>query len=202
MSVFSDLVIHPFRSDLEAWAAQGWCGPHPSSRTALRLLLRHAGLRATAMHRLAHWASVASVPAIPMLLQALNLALHGIELTPAVPIGPGLYLAHTTGTTLNARRIGSRVELQGGITVGQRNGSSPPTIEDGALLGAGCRIIGAVTIGPDARIGANAVVLMDVPAGATAVGVPARLIASGKPGVPPAPDEERRAAPPSSAPLA
>jgi len=116
-----------------------------------------------------------------MLLQAVNLGLHGIELTPSVPIGPGFYLAHTTGTVVNATRIGAHVQMQGGITIGQRTGEGFPVIEDGVLLGAGCRVLGAITLAPGARIGANAVVLTDVGPGCTAVGIPARVLAAGTP---------------------
>jgi len=173
---FRQLVLQPFASDVEAWASHGWCVARPSTRRTVALLAQQAGLRATLIHRVAHWATVVEVRGLPMLLQAINLWLHGIELTPSVEIGPGLYLAHTTGSVVNAHHIGSHVELQGGITIGQRNADGFPTIEDHALLGAGCRIIGHLTIGARARIGANAVVLGNVPPGCTAIGVPARIV--------------------------
>ena len=83
-------------------------------------VVAHAGLRATLIHRVGHWASMSGIPWLPTALSQLNLMLHGIELGPSVPIGPGLYMPHTTGSVVHARRIGSNVTLQGGITVGMR----------------------------------------------------------------------------------
>lgn len=107
-------------------------------------------------------------------LSAVNVALHGLEITPAVPVGPGLYLAHTVGTVVNAERIGANVQLQGGLTIGQRRGDGFPVIEDGVMVAAGARVLGRITVGSRAVIGANAVVVSDVPPGATMVGIPAR----------------------------
>lgn len=124
--------------------------------------------------RIAHWCSRSKIPGLPTLLSTLNTALHGIEITPSMSIGPGLYLAHTVGTVINARRIGAGVQLQGGLTIGQRRGDGFPVIEDGVLIAAGARVLGPIIVGVGAVIGANAVVVHDVEAGATMVGVPAR----------------------------
>lgn len=107
-------------------------------------------------------------------LSAVNVALHGLEIPPGVPVGAGLYLAHTVGTVVNAERIGANVELQGGLTIGQRRGDGFPVIEDGVMVAAGARVLGRITVGSGAVIGANAVVVSDVPPGATMVGIPAR----------------------------
>ncbi len=139
-------------------------------------VVAHAGLRATLIHRVGHWASMSGIPWLPTALSQLNLMLHGIELGPSVPIGPGLYMPHTTGSVVHARRIGSNVTLQGGITVGMRGVQEFPTISDGVVLCAGCRVLGAVTVGEHAVVGANAVVIEDVPMHTTAVGVPARCL--------------------------
>lgn len=178
MGRFNELVRQAFAADCEAWAVRGWSSPNPGPLTKCAMLIRYAGLRATLLHRVAHWACIVHVPGVPMTLQALNLWFHGIELTPRVPIGPGLYLVHTTGSVITAVEIGASVEIQGGITVGQRNQVDFPVIEDDVVLGAGCRVLGGITLGRGARVGANAVVLQDVPAGCTAVGVPARVLRS------------------------
>jgi serine O-acetyltransferase len=109
-------------------------------------------------------------------LTAVNGALHGLDLPPSVAIGGGLYLPHPVGTVITAESIGNDVEIQSGVTVGMRNTAEFPRIEDGAFLGTGCKVLGAVTIGRGARIGANAVVVHSVPQDKTAVGVPARVI--------------------------
>jgi serine O-acetyltransferase len=91
-------------------------------------------------------------------------------------IGPGLFVAHGHSTTLAAERIGANCYVHQGVTIGwDYRSERAPIIEDDVFIGAGAVIVGAVTIGKGARIGSNAVVLCDVPPGATAVGVPARV---------------------------
>jgi serine O-acetyltransferase len=91
-------------------------------------------------------------------------------------IGPGLFIAHGYGTTLAAVKIGSNCYVHQGVTIGwDYRSERAPVVGDDVFIGAGAVILGAVTIGRDARIGANALVLCDVPAGSTAVGVPARV---------------------------
>jgi serine O-acetyltransferase len=93
------------------------------------------------------------------------------------PIGPGLFIAHGYGTTLNAASIGVNCYVHQGVTLGwDYKGERGPIVGDNVFIGAGAVVLGAVTIGDGARIGANAVVLTDVPPGATAVGAPARVL--------------------------
>jgi serine O-acetyltransferase len=94
-------------------------------------------------------------------------------------IGPGLFIAHGEGTTLAAERIGRNCYVHHGVTVGWDYRSlRTPVIGDGVMIGTGAAVLGEVTVGDGARIGANAVVLCDVPPGGTAVGVPARVVAT------------------------
>lgn len=105
--------------------------------------------------------------------------LCGVELPRSVEAGPGLRLAHGgRGTVVHYRsRIGSDVTIYHGVTVGVAQGDQqPPVIGDRAYLGAGCCVLGSVTVGDGATVGANAVVLQDVPVDVTAVGIPARLL--------------------------
>ena len=100
----------------------------------------------------------------------------GLDLSGAV-IGPGLFISHGQGTILAAERIGTNCFIHHGVTVGwDYRGARQPIIGDGVFIGAGAKILGAVTVGDRARIGANAVVVSDVPAGATAVGAPAHVV--------------------------
>ena len=170
---FGELVSRRLGADAVAWQSAGWCPDRHGWRLQL-FLTRQGGYRATVIYRLAHWTSMRRIPGLPMLLTALNVALHGIEMTPAMDVGPGLYLAHTVGTVVNADKIGANVELQGGLTIGQRRGDGFPTIEDGVMVAAGARVLGAITVGSGAVIGANAVVVTDVSPNTTMVGVPAR----------------------------
>jgi serine O-acetyltransferase len=91
-------------------------------------------------------------------------------------IGPGLFIAHGYATTLAAERIGANCYVHQGVTIGwDYRSDRAPIVGDDVFIGAGAVIVGAVTVGDGARIGANAMVLCDVPPGATAVGVPARI---------------------------
>ena len=92
------------------------------------------------------------------------------------PIGPGLFISHGQATILSADSIGADLHVHQGVTVGwDYRSERRPVIGNGVFIGAGAKVLGAVTVGDGARIGANAVVVTDVPAGATAIGVPARI---------------------------
>jgi serine O-acetyltransferase len=92
------------------------------------------------------------------------------------PIGPGLFVSHGQGTILSAERIGANLWVHQGVTVGwDYRTERRPIIGDDVFIGAGAKVLGAITVGDGAQIGANAVVVCDVPAGATAVGIPARI---------------------------
>ena len=113
------------------------------------------------------------------LFSILNVVIFGIEVSPRVSIGGGLFLPHTVGTVLGASQIGENCTIMQGVTLGASDtdlgftASQRPIIGSHVIIGAGAKVIGGVTVGDHARIGANAVVLQDVPAYALAVGVPA-----------------------------
>ena len=117
-----------------------------------------------------------------------NVGLFGIEISPQVRIGGGLFLPHTVGTVLGAERIGRNVTILQGVTLGTAEPDMGftvalrPVIGDHVVIGAGAKVIGRVTVGDYAKVGANAVVLQDVPPYALAVGVPARIIIRPAPG--------------------
>ena len=167
------------RADIEGWVRL-WRGPDALQnglrwQDAAGLIWNQPGLRATLLLRLAHALWRAHVPALPGMVARYNLSRHGLDVPPSVEIGPGLYVPHPVGTVVMARRIGARVSLISGITIGMRQTHEFPTLGDDVFVGAGARILGAITVGDGASIGANAVVLGDVPPGATAVGIPARI---------------------------
>jgi serine O-acetyltransferase len=116
---------------------------------------------------------------VPLLMgQRLVEALTGVELPPQTSVGPGLRIWHGGNIVINPRtRIGSHCVMRHGVTIGNvvPNGRAP-VIGDRVELGAYAQVLGGVTVGDDARVGAMSVVLQDVPPGATAVGVPARII--------------------------
>jgi serine O-acetyltransferase len=173
-----------YSEDLKRWLDRGHrpCGAQPSplqlhALDIVRLLWRHPALWATGIYRLSSWCSRHRVRLLPSILERLNLVMFGIEIGPSIPIGPGLYIAHPVGTVITAERIGANASFIHAATVGMRTAWEFPVIGDGVFIGAGARVLGGIRLGDDCTIGANAVVIMDVPAGATAVGVPARILA-------------------------
>lgn len=166
------------RSDLDAWGelfAGLRAGQHVGAVAAIRMILFYAGLRAGLLHRLAHALHRRRIPVVPQLLANLNIAQHGFDIPPYVPVGARFYVPHPVGTVITAQRIGSGVTLVSGVTIGMRNGSDFPILGDGVYVGAGARILGDIVVGDRAQVGANAVVLKDVPPGHVAVGVPATI---------------------------
>lgn len=132
--------------------------------------------------RLAHFFYLRRLGLVAKLISTLNFFLYGIEIAVRCPIGPGLFLPHTQGTVIGALRIGANATIYQGVTLGAREvdfaygASSRPIIEDDVIIGSGAKVIGGVTLGQGARIGANAVVVKSIPAGALAVGVPASVV--------------------------
>jgi serine O-acetyltransferase len=141
----------------------------------LKLVFNYAGLRATVLFRLSAALHKKGIPLLPGILSQMNIALHGFDVPAGVEIGPGFYVPHPVGIVIMARQLGSNVTLISNITIGMRNTVEFPLIGDNVFVGAGARILGRVTIGDGASIGANAVVVKDVPLGAVAVGVPAQI---------------------------
>ena len=124
------------------------------------------------------WTRLAKVPSL------LNFLLFGLEVPARLEIGKGLVLVHTQGTILGAARIGANVTVYQQVTLGARVADFAyrlelrPVVEDGVTLTAGAKVLGALTLHQGCTVGANAVVLTDVPANALAVGVPARIVPS------------------------
>ena len=140
----------------------------------------YASFWALALYRLAHFLSALGLPFFPRLLSQTARFLTGIEIHPGATIGPGLFIDHGMGTVIGETAVvGSGVLLYHGVTLGGvdgRSGRRHPLLGDRVVVGAGAKVLGALVIGDEARIGAQAVVLADVGAGATAVGVPARVL--------------------------
>jgi serine O-acetyltransferase len=117
------------------------------------------------------------------LVSLINFVVFGIEVSPRIPIGPGLIIPHTHGSVIGAASIGANVTIFQQVTLGAKYGdyvfqpSTRPVIHDDVVLSAGAKVIGAVVVGSGSVVGANAVVLDDVPQNHIAVGVPAIAIA-------------------------
>ncbi len=158
-------------ADCERWADLLWMGPDQRFRLLGRFLFAFPEFRSVYYHRLAFGNPAGALAA--RLCQLVWKGVPGIDLS-GTPIGPGLFISHGQATILSAERIGANLQVHQGVTVGwDYRGDRRPIIGDDVFIGAGAKVLGAITIGDGARIGANAVVLCDVPAGATAAGVPA-----------------------------
>jgi len=129
-------------------------------------------------HRLHRW----RLGPLAKLVSLVNFFFFGIEIAVRCPIGPGLFLPHTQGTVIGAWSIGSNATIFQGVPLGGREvdftytQASRPMLEDGVTLGSGAKVLGGLTIGRNARVGANSVVLASVPQDALAVGAPARVL--------------------------
>jgi serine O-acetyltransferase len=167
-----------FRRDAARWVRpqQVAALDEVSLSVAARLLFRHPPLRAMAWFRVAQFARRSGIKGVGGYVQRRLLRLYGLELAPSTPVGGGLYIAHPVGCVLHAESIGDNVTVVGQVTFGTRNDARWPVIDDEAFIGVGARVLGGITVGRRATIGANAVVVADVPDGATAVGIPARIL--------------------------
>jgi serine O-acetyltransferase len=158
--------------DVDRWAEILWVVDRARMRE--RLLYAFPEFRSVYYHRLSRGNPTGAL--LGRLAAHLWKGVGGVDMS-GTEIGPGLFLSHGQGTILSAERIGANLQVHQGVTVGwDYRGDRRPIIGDDVFIGAGAKILGAVTVGDGARIGANAVVVNDVPAGATAVGIPARCI--------------------------
>ncbi len=153
----------------------------PSARYFLDILLTSPGLHAIGLYRIAHFFWVIHLKLIARLISNLTRFLTGIEIHPAAQIGKGFVIDHGTGVVIGeSTRIGDDVLIYQGVTLGGTGNISDqkrhPTICNHVMIGAGAKVLGNIKVGAHARIGANAVVLKDVPPSATAIGIPARII--------------------------
>jgi serine O-acetyltransferase len=174
-----------FRQDLQRWVSPGRVA-EPSAVTpgrALALLYRHMPVRATAWFRFGSWCKRRGIPVLPGVIQRHLYRTYGLEILIGAEIGGGLYLAHTVGMVIAPRRVGRNCSIIAAVTIGMRNEWEFPEIGDDVLIGAGARLLGGIRVGDGAKVGANAVVVADVPAGATVVGIPAKVIRVDRPAV-------------------
>lgn len=154
----------------------------PAARSRLEVILAYPGFHAVRLHRLSHWLWGYKFYLLGRLLSQFGRFLTGIEIHPGAKIGRRFFVDHGMGVVIGeTSKIGDDVTLYHSVTLGGTltgKGKRHPTLQDRVIVGSGAQILGPVTIGEGARVGSNAVVLKDVPAGVTMVGVPARIVAA------------------------
>ncbi|RKH38837.1 serine O-acetyltransferase EpsC [Corallococcus sicarius] len=146
------------------------------AKSLAKVVLTSDSYRITALNRAREAAITFHIPLLNHVLRVAQTAVMGIEIGKDVTLGKGVYFVHSLGVVIGGdARIGDRVRFYGNNTVGTAKDNGYPVIEDDVWIGAGARILGPVRIGARSRIGANAVVLQDVPPDSVAVGIPARI---------------------------
>ncbi len=150
----------------------------PAARgvSSLEVLATWPGVHALLAHRVAHALHAAAVPLLPRFIAAVARSLTGIEIHPAAKIADGFFIDHGMGVVIGeTAEIGNDVTLYQGVTLGGTGfatGKRHPTVEENVTIGSGAKILGPITIGHGAKIGANSVVIHDVPPNSTVVGNP------------------------------
>ena len=152
----------------------------PAARNTWEVITCYPGFYAMLFHRFAHWLWGVGLNWLARLVSHGSRWLTGIEIHPGATIGRRFFIDHGMGVVIGeTAEIGDDCTLYHGVTLGGTSwnkGKRHPTLGKGVVVGAGAKILGPITVGDGARIGSNAVVVKDVPPGATAIGIPARII--------------------------
>ncbi len=157
--------------------ARSIAGTEPDARmtpTSILAMLKYDGYCALALTRIREAAVRHRIPGVNWVLRMAQLTFYNIEISKEATLGDGVNFVHTLGVVIGGNsQIGERTAFLGNATIGNLNNRGFPKVGRDVIIGAGARVLGPITIGDGAQVGANAVVMTDVPAGATAVGVPA-----------------------------
>ncbi len=154
----------------------------PAATSKLEVILTYAGFHALLAYRISHCLKLMGVPFLPRAISQLARWVTGVEIHPAATIGTGFFIDHGMGVVIGeTAEIGDFVTLFQGVTLGgtgKERGKRHPTLGNHVVVGAGAKILGGITIGDNVKIGANSVVLKNVPPNSTVIGVPGRVIKS------------------------
>lgn len=156
----------------------------PAARSSLEILLTSPGLHAIILHRINHWLWNKNISLLGRLGSHFARFITGIEIHPGAKIGARFFIDHGMEVVIGeTAEVGDDCSIYHGVTLGGtswQKGKRHPTLENEVIIGAGAKVLGPITIGEGARVGSNAVVVKDVPAGATVVGVPGHVIDKNK----------------------
>lgn len=154
----------------------------PAYNSFVELFFNYPGVWAVVNHRFAHFFYSKNFKRIARMISGISRFFTGVDIHPGAKVGRRVFIDHATGTVIGETAvIGNEVLLYQGVTLGGVSLAKEkrhPTLEDGVVVGAGAKVLGNITIGKNSKIGANSVVVKDVPANSTAVGIPARIIGS------------------------
>lgn len=152
----------------------------PAARGLVEILLCYPGFQALFLHRISHRLWRSGLPLFPRLLSQLTRTVTGIEIHPGARIGTGVFIDHGMGVVIGeTAEIGNRCLLYQGVTLGgtgKDHGKRHPTLAENVVVGAGAKVLGAICVGANTRIGAGSVVVRDVEADSTVVGIPGRVV--------------------------
>ena len=159
----------------------------PAAKSKLSVILTYPGVKAVLFHQIAHFFSVAKFNLIARVISQFSRFLTGIEIHPAAKIGKNFFIDHGMGVVIGeTSEIGDNVTIYHMVTLGgispsissdnQRQVKRHPTLKDNVVIGSGAQVLGPITVGENAKVGANAVVTKDVPANAVMVGIPAKNV--------------------------
>ena len=153
----------------------------PAARSSWEVLTCYPGLHALYVHKLARWFWLRGMRWLGRLTSHFGRWLTGIEIHPGAKIGRCVFIDHGMGVVIGeTAEVGDGCTIYQGVTLGgtslYRGTKRHPTLGDGVVVGAGAKVLGGFTVGDGARIGSNAVVVREVPAGATVVGIPGRIV--------------------------
>ncbi|MFS8640807.1 MAG: serine O-acetyltransferase [Symbiobacteriaceae bacterium] len=152
----------------------------PAARSVLEVILCYPGLHALWLHRIAHWFYRRRLYLIARLISHFGRWLTGIEIHPGARIGRRCFIDHGMGVVIGeTAEIGDDVTIYQGVTLGgtgKERGKRHPTLGNGVLVGVGAKVLGAITVGDNSRIGAGAVVVKPVPPNCTVVGIPGKVV--------------------------
>lgn len=155
----------------------------PAARTTAEVVLCYPGLHAVWAHRITHWLWKHHARLAARFLAELARKLTGVEIHPGAVLGKNVFIDHATGVVIGeTAEVGDNVTIYHGVTLGGTSLDAVkrhPTVGNNVTIGAGAKVLGAITIGDDSRIGANSVVVKAVPPGAVVVGVPGQIVGRG-----------------------
>ncbi len=152
----------------------------PAARGVLEIIFCYPGFQALSIHRVSHKLWKYRLPLLPRLISQLTRFVTGVEIHPGAKIGKGVFIDHGMGVVIGeTSEIGDRCLLYQGVTLGgtgKESGKRHPTLEDNVVVGAGAKVLGGICIGTNTRIGAGSVVVKNVEANSTVVGIPGRVV--------------------------